>query len=223
MADHEANILTRRNLLVAAATSSILRGAHAQQSVPEGNRLAFRVVREDSEIGTHVLTFARSSHGLDIDIAVDLAVGFGPLTLFRYTLRGLEQWCDGVIHHVEASTNDNGAQESMRADRDSSGLWVEGSRIARYLAPADALPASHWNMAELRAPWINLQSGQLLRPTVQCVGTSPVALPNGRTEPATEYALSGDAKLNLWYGPDRQWLTLRFVAKDGSRVRYELT
>jgi hypothetical protein len=181
------------------------------------------LIREGNTIGTHVLTFARLDNGLDVHIAVDIAVGIGPLVLFRYTLRGLEEWRNGVVVHLDATTNDNGTPVQMRADRDAQGLWVEGSQAPRYLAPPDALPATHWNMAELRAPWINPQGGRLLHPVVQLVGPRPVTLEGGRTEAVTEYALSGDAKLDIWYNASRQWSGLCFAAKDGSEVRYELT
>jgi hypothetical protein len=214
---------TRRGFLVSAAAFCVARTGFAQPALPPTDRLAFRVVREGSAIGTHVLTFARSDNRLDIRIAVDIAVGIGPLVLFRYTLRGLEQWQNGSVVHLDATTNNNGKHEQMRADRDLQGLWVEGSQASRYLAPPDALPATHWNMAELRSPWINPQGGRLLHPVVQRVGPGPVALADGRTETATKFALSGDAKLDIWYDASRQWAGLRFAAKDGSEVRYELT
>jgi Family of unknown function (DUF6134) len=216
-------VTTRRGLVVSAAAFCVARIAAAQPAAPPSNRLAFRLVRDGSAIGTHVLTFARLDNGFDVHIDVDIAVGFGPLMLFRYSLRGLEQWRNGLVVHFDATTNDNGAPDQMRADRDTRGLWVEGSQAQRYLAPADALPATHWNAAELQSPWINPQDGRLLHPVVKRVGPVSVPLAGGRTEPATEYAVSGDVKLDIWYNASRQWSGLRFAAKDGSEVRYEMT
>jgi hypothetical protein len=181
------------------------------------------LVREGSVIGSHVLTFVRSDNGFDIRIAVDITVGLGPIKFFRYTLRGLEQWRNGRVVHVDATTNDNGTPEQMRADRDASGLWVAGTKAPRYLAPSNALPATHWNMGELQAPWINPQDGRLLHPVVRRVGPGPVVLAGGRAETATEYSVSGDVRLDIWYDASRQWSGLRFAAKDGSEVHYELT
>jgi hypothetical protein len=214
---------TRRNLLVSAAAWPVARTAAAQPAAPPSDRLAFRLVRGRSEIGTHVLTFARMDNGFDVHIAVDIAVRFGPLVLFRYTLRGLEQWRNGSVVHLDAATDDNGTPEQVRCDRDTRGLWVEGSQAPRYLAPPDALPATHWNMAELQGHWINPQGGRLLRPAVRRVGPETVTLAGGRTETATKYVLSGDATLDIWYSASRQWSGLSFAAKDGSEVRYEMT
>jgi len=213
---------TRRGFLVSAAACCVARTSFAQPALPPMDRLAFRLVRKGSAIGTHVLTFVRSDNGFDIRIAVDIAVGLGPIVFFRYTLRGLEQWRNGLVVHLDATTNDNGTREHMRADRDARGLWVNGTHASRYLAPPDAVPATHWNMAELQAPWINPQGGRLLHPVVRRVGPGPVVLAGNRTETATEYSMSGDATLDIWYDAARQWSGLRFAAKDGSEVRYEL-
>ena len=43
---------------------------------------------------------------------------------------------------------------------------MQGTKAPRYIAPVDALPASHWNQRELEGPWINTQDGRLMRPKV---------------------------------------------------------
>ncbi len=215
-------MIARRGLLFGAAMAGVTSGARGMPQVPEDGRLAFRIMRNGSAIGTHVLTFERQGNGFDTHIAVDIAVGLGPLVLFRYTLRGLEQWRDGVVTHADATTEDDGLHDIMRADRDARGLWVQGSKAPRYLAPANALPATHWNMAELDGPWINLQNGQLLHPVVHLVGPDQVTLADGRKLAAADYKLSGEVDLELWYSTARQWCALLFTAKDGSLVRYEL-
>jgi hypothetical protein len=48
-------------------------------------------------------------------------------------------------------------------------------------------------------------------------------LAGGGTETATEYALSGDAMLDIWYNASGQWPGLLFTAMDGSEVRYQMT
>jgi hypothetical protein len=223
VAHRAAGMIGRRGLLFGAATAGVARGAWAMSAMPGDGRLAFRIMRKDSAIGTHVLSFARQDNGFDIHIAVDIEVGLGPLVLFRYTLRGLEQWRDGAVMHVDATTDDDGTNDHMRADRDARGLWVQGSQAPRYLAPANALPATHWNMAELDGPWIKPQDGRLLHPVVRRVGSDQVTLADGRLAQAMNFKLSGDVHLELWYNAAREWSALLFTARDGSLVRYELT
>lgn len=218
------HLIGRRTLLATlGATALGPRPAHAALPVPvpEGNRLSFRVLRGDSAIGTHVLYFDPHDDILDVRSEVDLRVGFGPFTLFRYTLRSTERWTAGAFETLDATTNDNGTQDFARIKRDADGLWVEGSQAPRYLAPPNALPSSHWNKAELDGPWINPQDGKLLHPVVAQLGVGDVPAANGPPIAATQYALSGDVQMHLWYDSTPSWVALHFTAHDGSLIRYE--
>jgi hypothetical protein len=213
--------MLRRREVLAAASLPLDRHRPLRSGIPRSGRLAFRLMREGDPIGTHVLRFSAAAGGFDIGISVHIAVRFGPFVLFRYDLRGVERWRGGVCADVAARTNDDGAPAFMRAQRDARGLWVTGSRTVRYLAPADALPATHWNEAELCGPWINVQDGRLLRPRVASRGVDRVPLADGQHVPAHRFVVSGDARLQLWYGARAMWTALLFAAKDGSLVRYE--
>ncbi len=205
---------TRRGLLLGLAALP------AAAAPPPGNRLAFQVARNGSVIGSHVLEFTPRPDGLEVAIAVDIVVRFGPIALFRYRLRGTESWRDGQVMQASATTDNDGSAAFMRAERRPAGLWVSGSAGAPYLAPAEALPATHWNPAELDGPWINPQDGKLLRPGVARFGAEP--LPDGRLTDARRYALSGEVQMELWYSAARQWCALRAPGKDGSTITYTL-
>ncbi len=189
--------------------------------IPATGALRFRLVREGSAIGTHTLLFHPTPDGMTITIAVDIVVRFGPLVLYRYRLRGSETWSGGRCVAAASQTDDDGSQDVMRATRDDAGLWVTGTKVPRYLAPQDALVASHWNQAELRGPWINLQNGKLLHPLVAPLGAASVPEANGTLVAARGFAVTGPARMQLWYTPRLVWTGLLFFAKDGSKVRYE--
>ena len=106
---------------------------------------AFRVVRNGSAIGQHVLTFAEEQSRLTVRIMVDIAVGFGPITFYRYQHRATERWENGRVVTFEAETNDDGAVSTIAMRRDGDALAVESSQAGSYRAPANALPATHWN------------------------------------------------------------------------------
>jgi hypothetical protein len=213
-------MLTRRGCLLTAAACCVAAGS-AAQGVPPDDQLRFRVMRKGRDIGSHRLTFTPLPNGLDIRIAVRIAVSLGPITLFRYQLDGVEQWRDGQVVRLAAQTNDDGTRESMQAVRDRQGLWVSGTKAQRYLAPSDALPATHWNEAELHGPWINPQDGRLLHPTVTPLGAGPVEAGAGRDIITQRYDLSGDVHMQIWYTHAHRWAGLTFNAHDGSLVSYE--
>lgn len=208
----------RRSMI--AWIAAIPASASAALPIPMTPRTAFRVVRNGSAIGQHVLSFAGEASRLTVQIAVDLAVGFGPITLYRYRHRATERWENGRVVGFEAETNDDGAVSTVVMRRDGNALAVESSAAGRYRAPPDALPATHWNRRMLDGPFINTQTGELLRPSVVRTGVQP--LPWSPQRRAERYVLSGDVELETWYDASHTWLGLSFRGRDGSSIHYEL-
>lgn len=189
-------------------------------SIPASGRLLFTALRNGSKLGTHSVTFHRDGDSLTTDIAIDYAVKLGFITVFRYTLRGRESWSGGILTAARADTDNNGTPEFMRARRDGDGLLIEGSQTKPYRAPPGSLIATHWNKAQLGAAMINPQDGSLLRFTVKERGPARVADSAGRHHTADGFTLSGPADLDLWYGTDGLWRSLRAKAADKSVISY---
>ena len=189
--------------------------------VPSDRRLAFRIVRNDSAIGSHVLTFSPMGNALVVRVVVDIAVKFGPIALYRYSHRAEERWDDGAVVSLDAETNDDGTVSRTAVRRVADGYSVEGRGVARYVAPPHSLPATHWNRRMLDVPMINTQTAELMRPVVTRVGASRVSFGAGTTTEADHFTLRGDADLDTWYDAGPAWVALRFTAKDGSVIRYE--
>jgi hypothetical protein len=218
-------MIGRRSLLAVGlsaigATTVPARVARAALPVPPTNRLAFAIMRGGSEIGRHVLTFDHTGNELAVKIDVRIAVGLGPLVLFRYDHRGSEQWRDGEVLANHADTDDNGTDLKMMARREGASLLVSGSQVAPYLAPPHASPATHWNRAMLNGPLINTENGKLLKPSIRPAGTDTV-LVAGRQIRAQRFEVRGDIDFDTWYDAAPSWVGLRFKAKDGSEIRYQ--
>lgn len=182
--------------------------------------LSFRVLRNDSQIGTHVLTFAAAAGTRTIRVATDIRVGLGPVTFYRYTHRAEERWRDGVFVWLEAETNDDGTIGRTSIRREGSTLTAEGREAPSYQPPPDALPMTHWNRGSLDRPLISTQSGRLLRPVVTRAGPSSVTTAKGAIS-AEQFTLRGDPELDSWYDQEGAWAGLRLTARDGSTIRYQ--
>lgn len=211
--------MTGRRLLLAAVAAMPASGALAALPIPPARRLGFRVVRNGSGIGQHVLAFEPEGPRLTVRISVDLAVGFGPITLYRYSHRAVERWEGGRVVSFEAETNDDGSRSTIVMRRQGDALAVESSRAGRYLAPRGALPATHWNRQMLDGPFINTQTGEVLRPPVRREG--PASLPWAPQRRGERFVLSGDVDLETWYDESPAWLGLQFRGRDGSAIHYE--
>ncbi len=202
------------------ARRSLLFGLCAWAPPADGHRLSFRVLRNDSQIGTHVLTFAVTAGALTVRVATDIRVGLGPVTFYRYTHRAEERWRDGMFIALDAETNDDGTIGRTTVRREATTLIAAGREAPQYHAPATALPMTHWNRRMLDGPLISAQSGKLLRPVVTHLGTTRAATAAGEIA-ADQYALRGDPDLDTWYDGSGTWSGLRLTARDGSIIRYE--
>jgi hypothetical protein len=199
-------------LLFAPAVSA----QQAQQALPRA--LAFTVERDGALFGTHGLQFSGSAEELTVEIAIDLKVDFGPITLFRYTHRNRESWQNGRLARLETTTDDDG-----EAFRVIGSALPEGFRLQQGEAtgplPTDILPTSYWHRAALdRSLWLDTQTGRLRKISVQYLGDETITVADS-PEKASRYRVSGDLEMDLWYLPNGEWAGLEFMAR-GSKIRY---
>lgn len=212
------NVIARRRFILGSACftgcagSAAVRAGAFAASIPANNDLSFRIVRKGSVIGSHHLEFTPSEDALTVRIAVEILVKFGPITLYRYNHRNVEHWEAGKLISMEAETNDDGSKNAVRLRRRSDEILVESANGVSYVAPHNAIAATHWNMTELQVPMVNPQNGQLLQPTVTKAASDG---------PGGHFVLSGDVDLELWYDKDQTWSSLAFKADDGTIISYE--
>ncbi len=193
-------------------------GAGAE-AAPAQN-LMFRVMRKGDDIGRHSLSFAGDAGDLQVAINVDIRVGLGPITLYRYGLRATERWRNGVLLEMTGTTNDDGTKDFVNARRQNDRLAVEGSAGPAYVAPVGTIAASHWNRAELAGPMVNIQDGALLNFQVTQKGREQITA-RGQSAAADHYVLQGKEHLEIWYDTAGMWVGLTAIGRDGSLISYE--
>lgn len=211
-------------LLSLAAATSVLSAGLSLAAIPSDGEMAFKVLRKDSDIGTHSISFRREGEDLHVEISIDLEVGFGPITLFEYTHRNHEVWRDGRLLRLDSRTNDNGDSHEVTVRRTDDGLRVEATGIESYTAPANSIPTSYWHPDTVaQSRMINTQTGEMVDIDIEPAGEERIAVA-GEIRRATKYEVSGDIDLRLWYDPEMeprgQLLKLAFTAR-GSEVEYK--
>ena len=132
-----------RRLMLGGMAALPFGQALASLPIPPGDRLGFHIIRKGSTIGEHTLTFDRSVGGLMVSVAVDIVVGFGPITFFRYKHRAIVHWQGNEVVSVDAETNDDGTHDQMTARRDEGGLVVESSHCIGAPVPLVANNTCH--------------------------------------------------------------------------------
>lgn len=213
----------RRTLLAWSLAAAGMGRPPELPALPPGDALAFRVMRYGSQIGTHTLAFERLPNGgLDVHIAVNVVVKFGPIPLVRYIHANIESWRERALAGLVSHTDRNGTELQMRAWRARPGLEVEGTDTPQYVAPANALPTTYWNSRMLWGPVIGTQRGTLVNPKVTELGVQSVLLASGKPIQARRYHLDGPGmNVDVLYDDNDVWAGLEFKVEDGSLITYE--
>ncbi len=159
----------RRVLLLAAATgvpAAMLGPTRAAQAQPGPVR--FRILREGSPIGTHVVTLEPGPGGSRIArSAVDVAVRLAGIVVYRYRHRFDETWSpQGRLLAVASRLDRNGTAIALdgRAEAEGGGFLLTGGPEGAQRLPAAVAPLTWWNPAIFQRPLLfDAVSGKALR------------------------------------------------------------
>ena len=188
-------------------------------AIPPSGDLKFAVMRSDSDIGRHSVSFERKGDELHVDVAIDLEVSIAFVTVFTYRHRNHEVWKNGRLVSIETTTDDNGDEYSLSGHAVGNGFKVDGA-AGSFIAPADIIPTSYWNPATLeQTQLLDTQKGRLMEVEISKAGSERLEL-SGRSLLADRYRMSGDLRLDLWYGQDGRWAKIAFDARGAEVVYY---
>jgi len=175
---------------------------------PAADRWRFDVLRHDDVIGDHVFTFSRDAGDFVVDVAIDIAVGFLGVTLFRFTHRAEEVWRGGLLQALACETDDDGTPWQVRYER--RGDMLRGSvNGAPAESPGDILPASLWHRDTPAATRLLDTVDGAIKPVAAEVLAAP---------PAGHFRLTGGLEREVWTDAACGLARVVFPARDGSRI-----
>jgi hypothetical protein len=210
-------MIARRGLLVGGAALALTIPGMAATD------LRFDVLRNDSNIGHHNVSFHTDGDTLVANIAVEIVVRFGPIPVFRYTMTMRETWRGDRFLSLESETNDDGKHFRVQTTTADNQVIVQADGAPRAILAPGTIPLTHWNRLCMERPLFNPQDGVPIASTVVSRGEEMVPLADGKMVRATHYALVGKVNLGDWYDGTGQWAALRGVGTDGSRIDYRRT
>lgn len=181
-------------------------------------RYDFEVFRNGSPIGRHVATVTDLAGETRVKVEIDLAVTFGPITLYRYRHRADEQWRDGRLVFLAAETDDDGTRRSLTAAAEGGRIALHGPE-GKQTAPPETVPSSYWNPALRRATrWIETNWGDT-NPVAVTPGAPVQVEWRGRMVEAVPHRIKSErAELTVLYTPEGEWVGLTFDLWGGSFV-----
>jgi hypothetical protein len=209
--------------LLAIPAARMARAAPVMAGIPANRQLRFQVMRGDSVIGSHALTFSGPDAALTVDIAIKIAVSVGPVTVFRYEMQGRETWTGGQFASLTTTTNDDGKHRAVSIRRAGDGLFVQSAGFPDRTLPGRTTPLTHWSLANLSGPLLSPEDGQPIEGAVTPAGRQTIQLADGRAIAATGYDIAIHTPTRDWYDDDKIWAGLQAKPRDGSVIDYRRT
>ncbi|MGH6959851.1 MAG: DUF6134 family protein, partial [Dongiaceae bacterium] len=209
-------ILTIAALLVALPALAAGDGVELAAFPPIG-RLDYTVMREGSKVGTHTVEFARDGNRLTVTTNINIAVKMLGITIFRFEHHAEELWESGQLTRVTSRTDDDGEKRVVDLRREGDRLRGSYNGFAKDL-PATLIPSSMWHPDSMKqTALLDPIKGRERQVQIADKGEETVTV-KGRDVTAHHYAVTGQIKRELWYGPDGQIAQARFPAGDGSLI-----
>ena len=186
-----------------------------------GEQIVFDVKRNGTRVGTLTVTFKKSpDQSVKVGVALELAVKFLGMTVYRYDYRSDAIWRDGLLVQLSSKQNDDGEINEVRVVSSEDGLRVEGPKGV-VVASANLFPTNHWNPGVIGSRQvIDTLNGSLAEVTITNEGRETITA-QGKAISATRFVYRGDVNPTVWYDDRGRWVKFKFVAKDGSEVEYE--
>ncbi len=192
---------------------------HAQSE----RRWSFRVLLDGKPIGSHVFTL-RDKGGLqELTSQADFRVKVVGITLYRYEHLAVEQWRDGCLISMQATTNDDGKKLSVQVQTEKHGLVVEAN-AAKSVFPSCSKTYAYWNPSILASKQLlNAQTGRLDSVAIQTLGSEVTLDAQGVAISAQRYRIVGpDQPITLWYDKSGNWVGLESQVGKQRRLTYRL-
>lgn len=192
------------------------------ENIPSGNALDFTITRNGDVIGAHHVRFMRNGDDVTVRTDINIRVTFAFITLYDYQHEATEVWRGGVLHSIEAKTNNDGTPEFVSLRREG-GRLVGNSTRGKLGLPDDIGATSYWNSAYLDVgTWLDTQDGEVLQMRHQQKGEEEVTVRGQTVTARKSHSLADNgSEVSLWYAAD-QLVKMQFRAFDGSILDYDL-
>lgn len=217
-----------RSRIAAAALGAfvmlaLLAAPAAASAQTPGTTLDFGVERNEAEIGSHRIRFAREDGRLIVDTDVSIRVAVAFITVYRFTHRAHEVWEGDRLIALDAETDDDGTPHRLTARADGDGFRVTHNGVESRV-PAGLIPTSLWNRATVRqTTLLGTLRGDAMPTQVTALGSMPI-MAAGKEVVADGFLIdaSPDYKRWAWYDTGGRLVAVRLEGRDGSLVQYRL-
>jgi hypothetical protein len=175
--------------------------------------IAFKVMRQGSQVGTHTVRFRDDGDVLRARTELRIRVTLAGFTVFRFTQDTEEAWRGNRLVGLESRADRNGRAGACSAVAEASGIRLRGT-VGETVVPATAAPLTWWRAASF-APGVPLFDVRDARPVAPELRRSPEA--GGQ-----RVKLIGGEGAEILFDGAGRWIGFATTGEDGSSVTYEL-
>lgn len=173
--------------------------------------VAFVVIREGREVGTHTVRFRDDAGLLRAMSEVRIIVRLAGFVVFRYAHDTEEAWRGNRLVALDSRLERNGRAAASVARAEGDRLRLRGA-AGEALLPAAAAPLTWWRAASLApgVPLFDPREGRPVEPQLE-----------RRAEAGGQrVTLSGGEGAAILYDAAGTWVGFETTGEDGSRVIY---
>ena len=171
----------------------------------------FNIVWRDIEVGYSSLNLIKNGSNLIVKVDVKIDVSLLGLSLFSYSLKCREIWKNKELLSLKSNVLMGKKTEYVNGERTKNGFRIDGSAFSGIIKGTPATTSYFTPDFLKRSVWISTQNGKPLE--VQCTKVEEARLQTAKgTIIATNWRVSGDLNLNLFYDKNNEWVGSKFRA-----------
>jgi Family of unknown function (DUF6134) len=182
----------------------------------------FDVSMDGKLIGTHqfMLTDQKNNQQI-LKSEAKFNVKILSISFFEYHHQANELWENNCLRSLEAKTQENSKTTIVKGLQEKSAFKISSPTEAEINAEC-VMTFAYWNPKILdQKKLLNPQTGDYLLANISTIGKENI-LVKGQTVNADHYKIdTAKFKIDLWYGPNKEWLALQSVTEDG-KINYVL-
>ena len=182
----------------------------------------FEVLLNNKPIGTHSFAIEQLQDTTNVTTRADFDVKLLFINVYSYDHKNTETWKNDCLSQLYASTNDNGEQHSVKAEKLEDKILITSSGADTQDHYGCVRSFAYWDPKLLEADeLLNPQTGKLQPAALKQLGKEKIAVQNRNVNAMRFQLETDDDTIDLWYDQNNEWIALESHIKKGKTLRYE--
>jgi len=190
--------------------------------IVEAQSWNFDVSMDGKPIGTHHFVLSEKENNQQIlKSEAKFNIKILSISFFKYHHEANETWDNNCLKKLEAKTQENSKTTQVKGIQEKTSFRLS-SPTSTEINSECVMTFAYWNSKILQQKkLLNPQTGDYLSTNISALGQEMI-LAKGQNVRAEHYKIdTAKFKIDIWYGPDGEWLALQSLTEDG-RIDYVL-